>query len=92
MFGTKKKTSAPSAPDSNAESVATRGFLNVLSVEYGLGDGSQEDQTAVEEGRVITLELDNFFVVNVYTPNSGQGLTRLDYRVKQWDMHFAGIC
>jgi exodeoxyribonuclease III len=39
------------------------------------------------EGRVITLEYANYFLVNVYVPNSGEGLRRLDYRVK-WDNDF----
>jgi len=37
-----------------------------------------------QEGRVITLEFDGFFLVNVYVPNSGQDLKRLSYR-KEWD-------
>ena len=40
-----------------------------------------------KEGRVITLEFDKFYLVNVYTPNSQRGLTRLDYRLK-WDKDF----
>jgi exodeoxyribonuclease-3 len=47
-----------------------------LSVKYGLGI-EEHDQ----EGRVITLEFDEFHLVNVYTPNSQRGLARLDYRV-----------
>jgi exodeoxyribonuclease-3 len=39
------------------------------------------------EGRVIGLEFDDFFLVNVYVPNSGNGLARLDYR-KTWDDDF----
>jgi len=39
------------------------------------------------EGRIITLEYENFFLVNVYTPNSQRGLTRLEYR-KVWDKDF----
>ena len=39
------------------------------------------------EGRVITLEYENFFLVNVYTPNSQRGLTRLEYR-QLWDKDF----
>ena len=41
-----------------------------------------------DEGRVITCEFNNFFLVHVYTPNSGQALQRLDYRVNQWDIFF----
>lgn len=39
------------------------------------------------EGRVITLEFDEYYLVNVYTPNSQRGLTRLEYRQK-WDEYF----
>lgn len=53
-----------------------------LAVRYGL-DMEEHDQ----EGRVITLEYDSFFLTNVYTPNSQRGLTRLDYRMV-WDDDF----
>ncbi len=39
------------------------------------------------EGRVLTLEYDDFFLVNVYVPNSGSALKRLDYR-QEWDKSF----
>jgi exodeoxyribonuclease-3 len=39
------------------------------------------------EGRVITLEYESFFLTNVYVPNSGSGLKRLDYRA-EWDAAF----
>ena len=39
------------------------------------------------EGRVITAEFVNYFLVTVYTPNSGEGLARLDYR-ERWDTEF----
>lgn len=52
------------------------------SVRYDIGN-EEHDQ----EGRVITLEYDNFYLINVYVPNSGRGLVRLDYR-KQWDFEF----
>lgn len=39
------------------------------------------------EGRMITAEFENFFLVTVYTPNSGEGLKRLDYR-EIWDTEF----
>lgn len=47
-----------------------------LSVKYGVGDHDTQ-----EEGRIITLEYENFYLVNVYTPNSKRDLTRLEYRV-----------
>ncbi|ELR70364.1 Exodeoxyribonuclease III [Fulvivirga imtechensis AK7] len=53
-----------------------------LDITYDLGH-EEHDQ----EGRVITAEFDHFFLVNVYTPNSGQGLNRLEYR-QAWDVIF----
>lgn len=53
-----------------------------LRVAYGLGIEEHD-----KEGRVITLEMDNFFLVTVYTPNSQDGLRRLDYRM-EWDDAF----
>ena len=46
-----------------------------LNVIYGINDEYND------EGRVITLEYDNFFLVNAYVPNSQEGLKRLDYRM-----------
>uniref|UniRef100_A0A6C0DAP8 Endonuclease/exonuclease/phosphatase domain-containing protein n=1 Tax=viral metagenome TaxID=1070528 RepID=A0A6C0DAP8_9ZZZZ len=40
------------------------------------------------EGRVITCEFKKFYLVHVYTPNSGEALARLDYRTKEWDPAF----
>ncbi len=40
------------------------------------------------EGRVLTLEFDDHFLVNVYTPNSKRGLLRLDYRTNAWEPAF----
>ena len=57
-----------------------------LSVTYGLG---QEDHD--QEGRVITAEYPDFYLVNVYTPNSQRGLTRLEYRM-QWEDVFQDYC
>eukprot|EP00898_Chlorokybus_atmophyticus_P007197 jgi/Chlat1/7479/Chrsp6S07483 len=37
------------------------------------------------EGRVITAEYDAFYITNVYIPNAGEGLKRVDYRVEDWD-------
>ena len=54
-----------------------------LSVRLGLGIDIHD-----KEGRVITAEFDNFYVVNVYVPNSKRELSRLDYRVKSWGPDF----
>ncbi|PFW58025.1 exodeoxyribonuclease III [Bacillus cereus] len=53
-----------------------------LSVTYGLGI-EEHDQ----EGRVITLEFEDFHMITLYTPNSKRGLERLDYRMK-WEDDF----
>ena len=44
-----------------------------------------------QEGRVIKAEFENFNLINVYVPNSGQELKRLDYR-KKWDEDFLNFC
>lgn len=56
--------------------------LEPLNVTYGLGIDVHD-----HEGRVITLEMDNFYLVTVYTPNSQDGLKRLDYRMT-WEDDF----
>ena len=53
-----------------------------LSVSYGIGVDEHD-----HEGRVITLEMDDFYLVTVYTPNSQDGLRRLDYRM-EWEDAF----
>ena len=53
-----------------------------LAVTYGIGIDEHD-----HEGRVITLEMDTFFLVCVYTPNAQDGLRRLDYRM-QWEDDF----
>ena len=53
-----------------------------LSVRYGLGIEEHD-----KEGRVITLEFEDFFMITVYTPNSQNELARLDYRMK-WEDDF----
>ncbi|GAB4821207.1 hypothetical protein N2152v2_008253 [Parachlorella kessleri] len=55
-----------------------------LSVSYGIGREEHDS-----EGRVVTAEFDSLYVVNCYTPNSGDGLKRLEYRVNSWDKDFS---
>jgi exodeoxyribonuclease III len=57
----------------------------IKPVNHWHGTGSEKHGL---EGRVITLEYDSFYLLNVYVPNSGQELKRLDYR-KEWDAHLA---
>ncbi|MGE5632058.1 MAG: exodeoxyribonuclease III [Caulobacteraceae bacterium] len=56
--------------------------LEPVSVKNGI-DVAEHDK----EGRVITLEFNEFYLVNVYTPNSQRGLERLEYRM-QWEDAF----
>ncbi|WP_305085665.1 exodeoxyribonuclease III [uncultured Clostridium sp.] len=53
-----------------------------LSVNYGIGIEEHD-----KEGRVITLEFEDFFMITVYTPNSQNELARLDYRMS-WEDDF----
>ena len=53
-----------------------------ISVQYGIGVDEHD-----HEGRVITLEFPEFYMVTVYTPNSQDELKRLDYRM-QWETDF----
>ncbi len=53
-----------------------------VNVTYGMGIDEHD-----HEGRIITLEMDQFYLVTVYTPNSQDGLRRLDYRMK-WEDDF----
>lgn len=56
--------------------------IRPINVTYGMGIDDHD-----HEGRVITLEFENFFLVTVYTPNSQDELKRLDYRMT-WDDDF----
>ena len=57
--------------------------IEPLSVRYGINIPEHDT-----EGRVITLEFDSYYVITVYTPNSGDGLKRLEYRM-EWDKAFS---
>lgn len=56
--------------------------IKPLDVKYGINIDEHD-----KEGRVITLEFDNFYFINCYTPNSKQKLERLDYR-QVWEDDF----
>lgn len=51
-----------------------------LNVIKGLGSDKHD-----HVGRIITLEFEEYFVSNIYSPNSQRGLQRLDYRVEEWE-------
>ena len=72
------------------ESKARKGYSGTAILSRIPVSGVQEDmgmESHDKEGRILTAEFDDFFLVNVYTPNSGQGLKRLDYR-QEWDRDF----
>jgi exonuclease III len=57
----------------------------LLQVEsFSLDFDDDHDKVHHGEGRLITLETNKFYLVNCYVPNSGDGLKRVDYRVKEW--------
>ena len=58
-----------------------------LAVTRGIGVDEHD-----HEGRVITLEMEDFYLVNVYTPNSQDGLRRLPYRMEWEDAFRAYLC
>jgi exodeoxyribonuclease III len=55
--------------------------IKPLSVRYGM------EEDLEPEGRIVTLELEGFYLVNVYTPNARRDLSRLDYRL-EWEDRF----
>ncbi|MEK7669271.1 MAG: exodeoxyribonuclease III [Patescibacteria group bacterium] len=64
----------------------TLGFPAEIIKKYKLGEDNYGDPN--KEGRVLTAEFKDFFVVNVYTPNSKQDLSRLPLRHQKWDKAF----
>lgn len=56
--------------------------IKPINIHYGIGIDEHD-----KEGRVITVEYDNYFLTTVYTPNSKRGLERIDYRM-EWEDDF----
>ena len=54
-----------------------------LSVKNNIGIDKHDN-----EGRVIAVEFEDYFLVTVYTPNSKRELLRLEYRAQEWDVDF----
>ena len=61
--------------------------IKPLNIIYGMNQEKHD-----QEGRIITLEFKKYFLLHVYTPNSGQALQRLKYRTKEWDIDFKKYC
>ncbi|MEN8790075.1 MAG: exodeoxyribonuclease III, partial [Flavobacteriaceae bacterium] len=64
----------------SSTAVLSRPEPKVISMDMGIAEHDSE-------GRIICLDYEHFYLVNVYVPNSGQNLVRLDYR-QQWDADF----
>ena len=75
---------AAQRPGYSGTAVLTK--IKPLNVTYGIGIAEHDT-----EGRVITLEFPDYFLVNVYTPNAGEELARLPYRMT-WDVAFLNYC
>ncbi len=61
--------------------------ITPLSITYGIGIYDHD-----QEGRVITMEFENYYLINVYTPNSQRKLARLSYRMTWEDAFSEYVC
>ena len=84
FFGGAAKAPATETAVVDAADAAGPALLRVTEGFAGFKDGY------AEEGRVLTLEFESFFLVFAYVPNSGMKLDRLEYRVRRWDEDFRG--
>lgn len=66
------------------------GFPDGFSAKYNFIDAPTRD--AANEGRVLTAEFEQFYLVTVYTPNAKDDLTRIPLRYKHWDPAFLAYC
>ena len=66
------------------------GFPRAFARRYKFADKLKRDSAA--EGRLITAEFDDFYVLTVYTPNAKDDLSRLQLRHKHWDPAFLAYC
>lgn len=76
--GQKKKKGGEGEADASSSTATT----SIIKVTTGIPGHNGE-------GRVLTAEFNQFYLVNVYVPNAGEGLKRLDYRLNNWDKDFA---
>ncbi|MES2059487.1 MAG: exodeoxyribonuclease III [Patescibacteria group bacterium] len=88
---TRKKGYSGTAIFTKAKPLAVLiGFPQDICKKFGLADDSYGDPNT--EGRVIALEMKDFYVVNVYTPNAKPDLSRLALRHRVWDPAFLAYC
>lgn len=72
-------------------STAKKGYAGTAVYVKNDVPATQVQEYSDEEGRIICVELPNFYLINTYVPNSGRGLVRLDYRLKTWDKQMEDI-
>jgi exodeoxyribonuclease-3 len=68
----------------------SNGFPSDFAQRFKFSD--DQDRDSLDEGRVISAEYANFFVVTVYTPNAKEDLSRLPLRFAHWDPAFLAYC
>ena len=86
-----KKGYAGTAIFAKKEPVAVvNGFPKAFAGRYEFADELRRD--SADEGRLTTAEFEKFYVVNVYTPNAKDDLSRLALRHRQWDPAFLAYC
>lgn len=87
FFSSKKAGGQKEASESTAaeNQVEAPQRLAPSAVSFGIGKDIDK------EGRTVVLDFPFATIVNVYVPNAGQDLSRLDYRVKEWDKDFLGF-
>ena len=79
---TEYKVIISSATKKGYSGTATLTKIHPVSVNYGIGIDEFDS-----EGRIIVTEFENFQLLNVYTPNAGQGLKRIDFK-RRWNEAF----
>jgi exodeoxyribonuclease-3 len=87
---TRKKGYSGTAIFSKTEPLSiANGFPDKIAKQFGLNDDYGD---ANAEGRIVTAEFDDFYLVTVYTPNSKGDLSRMGFRHKNWDPAFLTYC
>lgn len=91
MWGGKQEAKAAASNEDNSQPASEEQVVEhsrVLSVNYDCVHAYNNKKTPAlcpGEGRTITIEFPDYFLINCYVPNSGQNLERLQYRVNTWD-------
>lgn len=86
FFGGPAASSKETTDDSSLKTEAPQNALTeVIRVDRHFPDPADSTRRVCDgEGRILTVELADCFLVGVYVPNSGEGLKRLDYRLNEW--------